>query len=592
VRAVGEEVMVAGAATRHGSAAIPEVAGIMEPSSRVSLDMAVEEVRAHAGEWAALSLADRIALVDRLRRDVVRVAERWVALSVEAKGITKGTPPEGEEWITGPYLMLRNLRQLRRSLADIARYGRPRIPGPVMARAHGQVTARVFPADIWDRLLFRGFTADVWMQPGITIAELPSSQAVAYREPDGGGAVALVLGAGNISSIPPLDALYKLFVEKRVVLLKMNPVNAYLGPVIGEGLRALVERGFLHLVYGGAAEGSYLCGHEGVDEIHITGSDRTHDAIVFGGGEEGVHRKAERRPLLSKRITSELGNVSPVIVVPGRWSDADLELQAINLATMFVYNAAFNCVTTRLIVTHAGWAQREAFLAALRKVLASTPLRRAYYPGAEKRLGTFLALHPGAERFGTGDGEHLPWALVAGLDPGNGEDVCFTTEAFCGIIGETALAAPTVPEFVDRAAAFVNEKVWGTLAAGLIVHPASQRDPEVAAAVERAIGALRYGTVAVNHWSAAGYALGSTPWGAYAGSDVFDVQSGIGFVHNTLMFSHAQKAVVRAPFRVWPTPPWFITCRTAHVIGRRLTALEAAPSFWKFLRVLAAALRG
>jgi hypothetical protein len=145
---------------------------------------------------------------------------------------------------------------------------------------------------------------------------------------------------------------------------------------------------------------------------------------------------------------------------------------------------------------------------------------------------------------------------------------------------------------VDRAAAFVNEKVWGTLAAGLIVHPASQRDPEVAAAVERAIGALRYGTVAVNHWSAAGYALGSTPWGAYAGSDVFDVQSGIGFVHNTLMFSHAQKAVVRAPFRVWPTPPWFITCRTAHVIGRRLTALEAAPSFWKFLRVLAAALRG
>jgi hypothetical protein len=583
---------MAGAAIRHGSAAIPEVAGIMEPSSQASLDMAVEEVRAHAGEWAAQSLADRIALVDQLRRDVVRVAERWVALSVEAKEIAPATPPEGEEWLTGPYLMLRNLRQLQRSLADIARYGHPRIPGAVTAHAHGQVMARVFPGDVWDRLLFRGFSADVWMQPGVTVADLPSSRALAYREPDGGGVVALVLGAGNISSIPPLDALYKLFVERRVVLLKMNPVNAYLGPVIGEGLRALVERGFLHIVYGGAAEGSYLCAHRDVDEIHITGSDRTHDAIVFGGGEEGARRKAERRPLLTKRITSELGNVSPVIVVPGRWSDADLELQAVNLATGFAYNAAFNCVTTRLIVTHAGWAQREAFLAALRKVLAATPLRRAYYPGAEKRLGTFLALHPGAERFGTGDGDSPPWALVAGLDPENGEDVCFTTEAFCGIIGETALAAPTVPEFVDRAMAFVNEKVWGTLAAGLVVHPASQHDPEVAAAVERAVAGLRYGTVAVNHWSAVGYALGSTPWGAYAGSDVFNVQSGIGFVHNTLMLSKVQKTVFRGPFRVWPTPPWFITCRTAHLIGRRLTVFEAEPSFWKFLRVFAAAIRG
>jgi len=579
-------------AIRRGSAAIPEVAGIMPPSSRQTLDLAVEELRGDAAEWAALPLAERIALVEELRRDVARVAERWATLSLQAKGIAPDEPAAGEEWITGPYLVLRNLRLLRRSLAAIAAHGRPRIPGPVSTRANGQVVARAFPSDVWDRLLYRGFTGEVWMQPGLTLEELPESQALAYREKGAGGSVVLVLGAGNISSIAPMDALYKLFVEKQVVLLKMNPVNAYLGPVIAEGFRALIARGFFHVVYGGAAEGEYLCRHEGVDEIHITGSDRTHDAIVFGKGEEGARRKAERRPVLVKKITSELGNVTPVIVVPGPWRDSDLALQAANVATQLMYNGGFNCVTSRVIVTWAGWPQRDAFLAALRKVLAAVPPRYAYYPGAEERYAAFLAKHPEGEQFGGRTADRLPWTLIPNLDPARDGDICFTTEAFCGIIGEAPIAAPTIPEFVDRAVSFVNEIVWGTLAAGLIVHPRSLRDPEVTAAVERAVAGLRYGTVSLNQWSAAGYALAVTPWGAFAGSDIFDVQSGLGVVHDTLMFSRVQKTVFRGPFRAWPTPPWFVTCRTAHLVGQRITSFEVRPSIWKLLGVMAAAVRG
>jgi acyl-CoA reductase-like NAD-dependent aldehyde dehydrogenase len=579
-------------AIRRGSAAIPEVAGIMPPSSRQTLDLAVEELRANAGEWAALPLADRIALIEELQRDVTRVAERWAVVSLQAKGIALDEPTAGEEWITGPYLVLRNLRLLRRSLADIAAYGRPRIPGRVLTRPDGQVVAQVFPADMWDRILYRGFTGEVWMQPGLTVEELPKSQAVAYRAGDAGGRIVLVLGAGNISSIAPMDVLYKMFVEKQVVLLKMNPVNAYLGPVIAEGFRALIARGFLHVVYGGAAEGEYLCRHEGVDEIHITGSDRTHDAIVFGTGEDGARRKTERRPLLVKKITSELGNVTPVIVVPGEWSAADLAFHAANVATQLIYNGGFNCVTSRVIVTWGGWPQRDAFLSALRKVLAATPPRQAYYPGAEDRYAAFLAKHPEGEQFGGRSADRLPWTFIPNLDPKKDGDICFTTEAFCGIMGETPIAAPTVPQFLEQAVSFVNQKVWGTLAAGLIVHPGSLRDPEVAAAVERAVADLRYGTVSLNHWSAAGYALGITPWGAFAGADLFDVQSGIGMVHDALMFSRVQKTVFRGPFRAWPTPPWFVTCRTAHLVGQRTTGFEARPSVWKLLGVMAAALRG
>ncbi len=311
------------ATPRRGSAAVPEIAGSMPHTSTENLDRAVEELQAHKDEWARLAIGERLGLLGMIRDDFVGVVERWVAVSMQAKGIEPGTQCEGEEWLAGPLFLLRNLRLLRCSLSEIARYGRPRIRGRVTTRPNGQVAARVFPADIWDRVLFRGFTGDVWMEPGVAAGDLPNTQAVAYGEGVPAGKVALVLGAGNVSSIGPMDALYKLFVEKQVVLLKLNPVNAYLGPLIEEGFRALIGRGFLHVAYGGAAEGAHLCRHPGVDEIHITGSDRTHDAIVFGPGEEGARRKAERRPLLTKRVTSELGNVSPVIVVPGPWTGRD-----------------------------------------------------------------------------------------------------------------------------------------------------------------------------------------------------------------------------------------------------------------------------
>jgi acyl-CoA reductase-like NAD-dependent aldehyde dehydrogenase len=578
--------------TERGSAAIPEVTGTIAPTAREALDRAVAELGARKQEWAALPLGARIALVDTLRRGFERVAERWVALALEAKGVDAASPAAGEEWLTGPYIILRNLRLLHRALAEIGRGGRPRIPGEVRTRPDGQVVARVFPTDFSDKVLFRGFTAEVWMEPGVVAESLPDTQALAYRGVGRAGGVALVLGAGNVASIAPQDAIYKLFVEKRVVILKMNPVNEYLGPLIAEACAELVERGFLRVVYGGAAEGSFLCRHPGIDEVHITGSDRSHDAIVYGTGPDGARRKAEDRPLLDKPISSELGNVTPVIVVPGEWSARDIEFHAANVMSQLVYNAGYNCNAIRVLVTWKQWPQREAFLAALRRLFAATSPRRAYYPGSTARLDGFLARHPEAEQFGVRGAGRLPWVLVAGLDPEDPSEICFTTEAFCGLMGETAVGGATVPDYLERAVAFANDTVWGNLAASLIVHPSSLRNPSVREAFERAIAGLRCGTVAVNHWAATGYALSSTPWGAFAGNRPGDVRSGIGVVHNTLMFSRVEKTVVFGPFRVTPLPPWFVTNRNAHVIARRLVAFEARPALGAMLAVVAAALRG
>jgi hypothetical protein len=489
-------------------------------------------------------------------------------------------------------IALRNIRLLRNAVADVARRGAPRIPGPVYTRPDGRVVAGVFPASIWDRLFYTGVTAEVWMQRGVAAADLARTQAVGYRNGAADGAVALVLGAGNVSSIGPLDAVYKLFVENHVVLYKAHPVNDYLGPLLERGFRRLIDLGVLRIVYGGAAEGAYLCRHPGIGEIHITGSDKTYEAIVFGDGPEGERRLAEGRPLLTKPVTAELGNVSPVIVVPGPWSTGDVRYHAANIASQLANNAGFNCNAARVIVQHASWPLRGALVDAVRRRLDAVPARRPYYPGAAGRDAAFRAAHPQAESHGAGSDGQAPWTLIPALDPHDADDMCFHTEAFCGLMAETALEADGIPAYLERAVRFCNETLWGTLNATIIVHPRSLAERPVRDAVERAVADLRYGSVSINHWSAISYALGVTTWGAYPGHTPDDIQSGSGVVHNALMFSRPEKSVARAPFRVWPTPPWFVTNRVAAELGPKLARFEARPSLPRALGVLATAVRG
>jgi acyl-CoA reductase-like NAD-dependent aldehyde dehydrogenase len=576
----------------HGSVAIPEAQHRIESTSQSKLDEALAILEDHKQEWAALDVEERIELLEQLRAGFVDVAERWTDASVAAKGMSFGTGEEGEEWMAGVGSVLRNLTLLITSLSDIRDYGVPQLPKPAYARPDGQVVAPVMPASGWDGLLFQGFTAEVWMEPGVTLGDLRANQAAFYRDKSPKGRVALVLGAGNVASIGPMDAFYKLFVEGQVVLLKMNPVNEYLGPLVDEAFTPLRERGFFRVVYGGAAEGDYLCQHSLVEEIHVTGSDKTHDAIVFGVGEEAERRKASRDPRNTKRLTCELGNVSPVIIVPGPWSQKDVDYQAVNIASSVCNNSGFNCSATRVIIQHEQWDKREALLASLRKTFERAGDRKPYYPGSEDRQKTFLNHHPDADQFGTKGAGHVPWTLIHHLDADDPDEICFNMESWCGQTSEVALPASSVVEYIDEAVAFCNERLWGTLNASIFVHPKSMKDPAVAEAVERAVADLRYGSVAVNHWAALNYAMVTPTWGAFPGHSTEDIRSGHGVVHNTYMFDKPQKSVLRGPFRVSPRPAWFIDNKNAAEIGRKMTYFNADPSFMRLPGLIWASLFG
>ena len=167
-----------------------------------------------------------------------------------------------------------------------------------------------------------------------------------------------------------------------------------------------------------AEVGHYLTGHDRIDEVHITGSDKTYDAVVFGTGPEGARRKEADEPVLDKPVTAELGNVSPVIVVPGKWSIPELLYQAEHVATMLVNNAGFNCVSARVVVTHAAWPQREAFLGALDADPGRHHHAPGLLPGRRRAPGRLRRRPPRGRGIRQRARDALPWTFIRGVPPG------------------------------------------------------------------------------------------------------------------------------------------------------------------------------
>lgn len=558
----------------------------IRPSTQAEMDHALGVLSTHKEEWATMDILGRIALLDQIKQDLPKVEKRGVTAGMAAKGAEYKTYAEGEELFTfaGVYWMIRTLRN---SLEDILKYGKPKIPGKVFSRPDGQVVAQVVPADWRDTLLLQGIRAEVWMDPSISLGDGGIPQASFYHDQDSKGQICLILGAGNAGSLVPGDFLHKLFVEGQVVLLKMNPVNEYLGPIFEEGFRVLIEEGFLQILYGGIQEGSYLTNHSAVDNVHLTGSVRTYDAIVFGPGENGRQRKQARQAKFTKPFSAELGNISPVIVVPGPWSKKEVKNQSERLASWLMFNAGCYCNTPRMIIQMKDWEHRRRLNDGIIDFLRRMKTRTAYYPGSIENHKKFVGAHPNALQMGEPKSGHLPWTFIQDLDPANEEDICFTQEPFMSLYSETALEARDVVEYVGKAVEFANEKLWGTLVATILVHPESMKVPAVAAAVDQAIADLHYGSIVINNAGSLAYAMLLTPWGGYPGSDIYDVQSGIGFVNNPLMFDRPQKSVVFSEFSPI-ADPFLVNITNSYLFFRQDVRYRLNPSlinllnlFWK-----------
>lgn len=559
------------------------------------IDAAVSDLARGEQKWSRLPLAGRRALLDRVRALTGQHAQEWVDAAARIKGLDSSSPLMGEEWMSGPYAFATALAAVSRTLESLEQGVSP-LAKAKFGAAGNQVTVQVLPTGLYDELLLSGFSAEIWLQRGVSSAAARANAGLAQLNPTRTHGIGAVLGAGNISSIAPLDTVYELIAHNRVVALKLNPITDPLLPVLEKIFAPLIDLGVVRILTGGADIGGRLIAHEKVAHVHMTGSAATHDAIVWGTGPDAAARKAAGTPLLDKPISSELGGVSPTIVLPGRWSAADLRFQAEHIATQRLHNGGYNCVAAQAVIVSADWPQKDEFLEALTAALDRAPARRAYYPGSDDRVAGARASYPGARRLGL-RGER---ALVTGLDPAAAETL-YSTEYFAPVLGVVELPG-TGAAFARAAVDTANERLTGTLGVNIVAHPDTIAD--LGTEFEDLIERLRYGTVAVNAWTAVGYLTPTASWGAYPGHTLDDVQSGIGVVHNAWLIDRIERTVVRGPFRpaprsllnrewaLTPKPPWFVTNRTAAQTGRLLTAFAAEPRWSRLPAIFASALRG
>ena len=518
------------------------------------IDAGLLALRAAASDWASLPVGRKIAILSACRSSTSRNAPLWAQRAAQLKGIAE-TSLAGEEAITGPWAVLGVLNRYLETLAQIERFGSPSLDHRrVRSRAGGQVGVEVFPVSAYDRFLQIGLRAEVWMQPSVTRETLPATMATWYRQPKPPPRVALVLGAGNITSIGPLDVLYKLVAEGCACMFKVHPIFENLGPIFEDALAPLVAGGYVRFAYGGAGVGRYLCKHREVDEIHVTGSQATYEAIANAN-------------TAHKPITSELGNVSPAIVVPGRWNESELRFQAEHLATAKLHNGSFNCVALQVLILPEQWSQRRALLAEIGRVFASARDRSGSYPGSAERYAMLLA------------GRATRGPLMVEADARDADEAFFKTEAFCPLLAVVTMPGSDLNGYLRNAVAFCNDRLAGNLAANVIVDATAMSEHR--RDVDEAVAALRYGCVGVNVWSGVGFLLPALPWGAYPGNTPEQIRSGIGIVHNTRLFSRSQKSVLYAPFAPQLRrlkPPWFLSHRNQGKIGMALCELEFTKS--------------
>jgi len=550
------------------------------------LESALSELSAAAAAWASTPFAERARLARACARLAGDSSEALAASATSYKGTFEtGDGEEIAAWAASPWL----LNELATTLDELAR-GCARAPASVRTTKAGRKVVTVFPSSFFDHLLFAGLRGELHLSPE---AGTPTAGGSAVL--GGPGCVCLVLGAGNQATVALADVCLKALVHGCTCVLAVSPVNEWAGPHLERTLHPLVQAGALRVVYGGLTTGKLLTAHPVVSCVHMTGSDATYDAVVWGGAAKGPGRT----PPYRKPVSAELGCVTPMLLVPGRWSTADLDAKAAEVVASVAHNASCNCLATKVLVLSARWAQKDAFLDVLKRKLTATAARCAFYPGSAQKYDAFAAAYPDAVQLGVpsapstaaADCRRLPFLLLPPA-PLRAGDKAVTDEAWSPVLAVRELDTPAeeVPSFLTAAAAALNDACWGTLSCAVYIHPHTQAAH--AAAFEEFIAALRYGSVGVNVPTCLNYILPPLSWGAFPGHTADDIRSGVGQIHNSFLVDNVEKSVLWAPWQPAVTPFWSVEHGNMPALSRRITEHFTRPNVLTLTRLVIAAVRG
>ena len=524
----------------------------------------------------AFSKIDNILLSDMFDeciQNIKSIAYFWATIGADNKGI-KGTVAEGEEWLGGPFAstialqyyidFLRNNTVITEDLINDNKI-------------------HIFPNKPIEKLLFPFITADMHFSKNMSKSDIINSRGFGTRLGFKNG-ISLILGAGNVSSIPLLDTIYDMVVNRHCILLKLNPVNEYLKPVFEKVFENFISRGFMVVTTGDINVSSYMTAHSGITNMHLTGSDKTYENIVYGST---LNEKDKGKKTLSKKnkkpFTTELGNVTPFIIHPGKWTTSEIKYQARKIVTAKLNNNGFNCIAAQVIVLPKNWKQSQQLVEAIKKQLATEKDRLAYYPNSTE---TLKQLKSNKTIFQENDLTCATPHLTKDLDL---NDYYEKNEVWSSTLFFKYLEHDNDLDYVNKAISYVNQDVWGNLGVAVLIKKHDSK--KVKDITKNYVDNLKYGTIAINEWPALGFIIPTMPWGGYPGNKDSDIQSGQGYVHNAYFFESPLKGVLYSKFKLPIVDPvWFTSNKKGSKVFKYLTYYQIENSKINLIKLIFSAL--
>ena len=189
--------------------------------STLDVDRNISTLRLNSQEFANISNTELSEMFLTSIENIKTIAYFWATIGADNKGI-KGSSAEGEEWLGGPFASTIALQYYIEYLVSDN--------DSLDENSIIDNKIQVFPNKNIEKLLFPFVTADIHFNKNMSSKDILNSRGFGNRLGFKKG-ITLILGAGNVSSIPLLDTIYDMVVNRHCILLKLNPVNEYLKPV-------------------------------------------------------------------------------------------------------------------------------------------------------------------------------------------------------------------------------------------------------------------------------------------------------------------------------------------------------------------------
>ena len=544
----------------------------MNPS-KIDIDRNISKLRVNSAEFLNLDKTNLISLIEQIIDNIKTISYYWVSLSSEKKGHLSKSK-DGEEWIGGPFSCIYALQYFIEYLQNEEGLDNNKFD-------ESKKSYQVFPTKNIEKLLFPFLEGEIRFGKNLNFDQINEYRGFANRFENNKPKITLVLGAGNVSSIPVLDALFHMIAHKSVIYIKLNPVNDYLLPIFLQIFEPFISRGFMVVTEGDMEASKYLTEHDGFHQIHLTGSNYTYENIVYGRTLTDKERSLKTLPKINKKpITTELGNVTPIIIHPGNWTRSEIRHQAKKIVTAKLNNSGFNCIAAQVIVLPKNWKHSEKLKNEIKLYLKKVGDTTSYYPGASENLEDLIK----SENYEQINNLSCSTPFLVSeldLEKEYGNKEVWSTALFFHELSYTSYE-----NFCSKAIDYVNNDLWGNLGVSVLIKNYKKKTNQEI--MNTYVEELNYGTVAINEWSALGFVIPTLPWGGFPGNKDNDIQSGQGYVHNAMLFESPQKGIIYSKFKLAPfiDPPWFVTNKRAHRIFKNLTYYQATKSKINLIKLI------